>query len=105
MTPIRFVLVGAGNVGTHLGQALVAAGHTATGVWSRVSTKAEVLAAQLGTNTISNLEHIPAADLIVLAVQDDAVPSVAAQLPPGDAVVVHTSGSVPMEVLAHRAAR
>ena len=64
--------------------------------------KASHLAGVLGvpfTTTISKLSSD--ADVYVLAVSDDAITEMAANLfPVGDRLIVHTSGSTPMDVLA-----
>ena len=55
-----------------------------------------------GTDAISSrtLEGLPMdADLYVISVSDSAVKEVADRLPSLDGIVVHTTGSVPMEIL------
>ena len=55
-----------------------------------------------GTDAISSrtLEGLPMdADLYVISVSDSAVKQVADRLPSLDGIVVHTTGSVPMEIL------
>lgn len=48
-----------------------------------------------------SLEGLPAdADLYIIAVSDDAVKDVACRLPELNGIVVHTTGSVPMNVLS-----
>lgn len=84
---LRAVLIGRGNVATRLGAALRGAGHEVTCVGGRRRTA-----------------PVPVdADLYILAVSDDSVPAAAAALPGGvTGVVVHTSGSVPMDALPQR---
>jgi predicted short-subunit dehydrogenase-like oxidoreductase (DUF2520 family) len=75
-------IVGRGRAGGSLAGALAAAG------WSvEVVTGTAVVAAE-------------GADLVVLAVPDGAVASVAARLAPGPAVVAHLAGSLGLDVLA-----
>lgn len=96
------VLLGSGNVATHMGSALVRAGHRIKQVYSRTEAHAQALAAVLGAATTADLTAIdPQADVYIIAVKDDALAAVAAQLPPTlRGTVAHTAGSVDVEVLA-----
>src|SRR5690606_23835787 len=96
------VLLGSGNVATHLGRALVGAGHRIKQVYSPTLAHARALAETLGAETIADLNAIDAnADLYIIAVKDDAIETVAVQLPAAlRGMVVHTAGSVAMTVLA-----
>lgn len=95
------VLLGSGNVATNLGSALVAAGHRIKQVYSRTETNAQALAETLGAVATTDLARIDArADMYIIAVKDDALGAVAAQLARMQGIVVHTAGSVDMAVLA-----
>lgn len=97
---MRIALLGSGNVATHLGRALYAAGEEIVQVWSRNSAHAEVLARELHAAAVSDPGAITAeADLYIVSVNDDAIVSVASRLPVDDRLVVHTSGSTGMDVL------
>lgn len=77
------VLIGNGNVASHLGLALEQTGHRVVRVGGRNRTV-----------------PIPLdADLYVIAVTDSAIASVAAEIGDVPGLVVHTAGSVPMSVL------
>ncbi len=95
----RTVLVGAGNLGSHLGKALLAAGVPVIQAFSRFREKA----AAVGAPYVTSLEKIdPTAGLYLLAVADDAIGPVAGQLAGRirpDAIVAHTSGATPSTVL------
>ncbi len=98
------VLLGSGNVATHLGHALVQAGHRIKQVYSRTEAHAQVLAHALRTEATAELAAVDArADVYLIAVKDDAVAEVAAKLPRTQAMVVHTAGSIDMAVLAAQA--
>lgn len=84
---MKVVILGSGNVGTHLRKALMDAGNEILQVWHR----GEEIAA--------------GADVYVICVKDDAIYSVAEQIKKSGVlegngkhvpVVVHTAGSVPM---------
>lgn len=82
----RTILIGSGNVASHLGEALLRAGHQVICVGGRTRTM-----------------PIPQdADLYVIAVTDSAIASVSAEIGDVSGLVVHTAGSVPMSVLSQR---
>lgn len=82
----RTVLIGGGNVATHLGVALESAGH-------------EVL--RVGGRT--RIFPIPKdADYYVIAVTDSAIAQVSSEIGEVGGVVLHTAGSVPMSVLQQK---
>ena len=97
---MRIVLIGSGNVATHLGHALKKAGENIIQVWSRSMENASALAFSIDAEPVDDLEQIDStADLYIISVIDDAIAQVSAKLPVQDKVVVHTSGSTGMEVL------
>jgi predicted short-subunit dehydrogenase-like oxidoreductase (DUF2520 family) len=101
---MRIAFIGAGNVAWHLAEALEAAGHRITEVFSRRRRNAVALAERL-------YEAVPVskpdlsrsvAELVILSVADSALPELLPELRlPTQAVVVHTSGTLPMNLLAH----
>lgn len=94
----RITLVGAGNVAWHLAPELTRVGCEVVEVFSRDFKHAQELADQINAKPIDDLSSIDlSTDLIIVAVKDDALAHVAAELPK-DKPVVHTSGSVGMEI-------
>jgi predicted short-subunit dehydrogenase-like oxidoreductase (DUF2520 family) len=94
------VLIGAGNVATHLGKALVEKGIQVLQVYSPGGTTAKTLAKKLKAKAVSDLHTIDnKADIIIIAIKDDALATIGKQLKVGDALVVHTSGATPADVL------
>ena len=94
------ILLGSGNLGSHLGRALDQAGHAVVQVYSHNISNARSLAMELeclATDNISEIEKW--ADIYVLCVKDDAIASIAKQLKLPGKIVVHTSGTLPMEIL------
>ena len=84
---MKIVILGSGNVGTHLHAALRDAGHEILQVWHREE------------------KLVAGADVYIICVKDDAIPSVAEQVRRSGVleregkhvpIVVHTAGSVPM---------
>ena len=112
-TPERLVLLGAGNVATHLGRALVASASSAvrlTQIYSPGGRSARALAEELGEriSAVGSLEELDLdADWYIFAVPDDALIPLAKELA-GQVrgLWVHTSGSTSLEDLAevHRPA-
>jgi predicted short-subunit dehydrogenase-like oxidoreductase (DUF2520 family) len=97
----RIVFIGAGNVATHLSQALQKAGTEIEQVYSRTIGSAELLARKLDCDYTSDLSRIsPKADLYIFSVSDGALVQVLNDFPFRDAFAVHTSGSMPIELLA-----
>ena len=100
------VLLGSGNVATHLGSALLNAGHCVVQVYSPTKAHADTLAHTLSAAAIDDPGAVATqADAFIIAVKDDAIAQVTARLPsPLHGVVVHTAGSVDISVLAAHAA-
>ena len=94
-------MLGAGNVATHLSKALIRSGNPVVQVWSRNNQNATELALEIGANSIADFKDISEdVELVIIAVNDDAIVSVANQIPKREGqVVVHTSGSTGLSVL------
>ena len=93
------VLIGAGNVGTHLARRMKATDIELLQIYSRSLSSAENLGTELSIPYTSELASIrPDADVYVFAVSDDVLPDVLRQVPPNKGLWVHTAGSVPMSV-------
>lgn len=100
---IKIVLLGAGNVGFHLGKTLNEVGFDIIQVFSRKITKARRLAKILKCEATKSIADIYSqADLYILAVPDSVIETVAKhlsdQLSPSK-LVVHTSGATPSTIL------
>lgn len=89
--------VGAGNVATHLCTALHRAGLKISTVSARTIESAQRLAGLVGARACAVDKADTDADFVIIAVSDKAVATAAAQLPPGRAIVAHTSGSIPLD--------
>ena len=97
---MKIVLLGSGNVATHLGRSFKMAGQDIVQVYSRDPQNAHQLADSLGADTVENLSDITKnADLYIIAVKDDAIRRVALALSLSDQLVIHTSGSTDLNVL------
>lgn len=97
---MEIVIIGSGNTATILGQHIRASGHQIKQVYGRNPGHASRLAAQLEAHAISDFKDLDTeADIYIIAVSDNAVEAVARQLHVGRGVLLHTAGSVPMDVL------
>lgn len=98
---MKIVLIGAGNVATHLGRALQEAGYPILQIYSRTEASASALAAQLSADYTVAVEDIRRdADLYIVALKDTALQTLASALVKGreQALFVHTAGSMPMDL-------
>ena len=97
---MKIVVVGSGNVATHFARAFHASGNEIAQVYSRNIAHAQVLARQLDAQAVDRFADLADdAHLYILAIPDDALYEVVTQISPKQGIVVHTSGSVPMDVL------
>ena len=95
---IKTVIIGSGNVAQHLIMAFAKSNKIE--VIQAFSRQKESLNQLLDANKItSNFNDLVQADLYIIAVSDDAIASVSAQLPFNNRLVVHTSGSVSIDAL------
>lgn len=98
----HIVIIGAGRVATQLGKAFVKQNRKVVQVISRTKSSAEKLAAGLGANAETDLNNIDSsAGICIIATTDEAVPLIAQKLKLPKSIVVHTSGSLNMDVLRH----
>lgn len=95
------VLIGSGHVAYHFGRAFLREGHNVKQVYSRTLGHAQGLADQLGSVSIASLDNVAIdVDIWLIAVQDNAIPTVLEGLPlEFRGVVVHTSGATTASVL------
>ena len=97
---MNIVLLGSGNIATHLAKAFKMAGQNITQVWSRNPERATELADSVGASPVVKIEDVNAdAELYILAVNDDAIRTVAELLKIEKGILVHTSGSVGLDIL------
>ncbi|MEG1643533.1 MAG: DUF2520 domain-containing protein [Bacteroidales bacterium] len=93
------VIIGSGNVATHLSVALKNAGVHIACVCSPNKTHAAALAEKLGTNFVCNVHDINCdADIFIFSVKDSILQSVINETRPSRSIWVHTSGSMAMDL-------
>ena len=92
----NIILVGSGNVATHLGLSLVKKGYKIRQVWSRNIQNANILAKKLNSNPTDSINKLKNADLYILAVKDDAVKYILNKLTVDN--IIHTSGAIDIDI-------
>ncbi|WP_293312807.1 Rossmann-like and DUF2520 domain-containing protein [Pedobacter sp. UBA5917] len=97
---MKIVLLGSGNVATHLAKALKSKGNEVVQVYSPNLVNADTLAQLVGARAINDLKDVELhADLYIISVKDDAIGTVAASLKNVSGLVVHTSGTTDINVV------
>lgn len=98
----KIAILGSGNVATFLAKALRKANNTITQVYSPNFENATSLANKINADPIDNISHLRDGadlDVYIIAVSDDAIGEVAAQLKTEHKIVLHTSGATSKEIL------
>lgn len=98
----RIVLIGAGNVAHHLAPALLKAGQDLCQIYSRSIESARTLGMKTGISYTADLFAVyPDCDIYIFCVSDDSILSLYKNIRINKhAVILHTSGSVPLEIFA-----
>jgi predicted short-subunit dehydrogenase-like oxidoreductase (DUF2520 family) len=97
-------LVGAGNVAWHMGKALSQKGYVIKQVLDRTASSSKQLAEELKAESSGTPEDgIAGTDACLICVSDDAIASVIRHLKPGNCLLMHTAGSVPLDVFRNSA--
>ena len=104
MKPLTsFVSIGAGNVATHLCTGLSEKGFRLKQVYSRSYDSCQALTSRLMAESTTSVEGIvPDADFYLVSLPDDVIPSVLSKLEVKDKLILHTAGSIGLEVFQHR---
>lgn len=103
---MKITLIGAGNVATHLGKALLEAGHTIVQVYSRTMASASQLGEQVDASPITSLAALSnEADVYILSVKDSVLTELLTEACKGrgEKVFLHTAGSMPLSVFEGKA--
>ena len=97
---MNVVIIGTGNVATVLGKLISGNGHRIVEVVGRNAAAAQTLARLFGASANTSFSNInDSADIYIIAVVDTAIETVAKQLTLQNKLVVHTAGSVSIQVL------
>ena len=97
---MRLALIGAGRVAAHLGLALQALGTPPVALGARDAQRASALAGALGLAVQSPADALREADAVLLAVRDEAIAALAAELPwQPEQLALHASGATELHAL------
>jgi len=92
-------IIGTGNVAKSIGSALIRSGHKIVGLLGRNQTRTRSLAKKFNCPEYNSISQIPVnADFYLIAVNDDAVIKVVKSLPKVKGIILHTSGTVSLDV-------
>jgi predicted short-subunit dehydrogenase-like oxidoreductase (DUF2520 family) len=98
---IKIVIIGSGNVAQHLIQAFAKSKEIE--VLQVFSRRKEAIIPLFDSSLITNdFNDLVEADLYIISISDDAISSVSSKLPFKNRLVVHTSGSVPIDSLDNK---
>jgi len=96
---LNIVMLGSGNVATHLSAALINSGHKIIQVYSRKFKNAKELAEKCNAipiNKVSKLDND--SDLYIIAISDKAIGELVSTIDFTNKNVVHTAGSVSLNI-------
>ena len=99
---VGIVMIGAGNLATNLGKALYKEGFSIKQVFSRTEKSAKLLAQSIDASYTTSFEDIiPDQQLYIISLRDSAFLEHLPQIMKDKegALVVHTAGSVPLDLL------
>jgi len=93
-------IIGSGNTATVLGKLLKEKKYSINEILGTNKKAVKQLAGELNANAVYNFSELSQhSDVFIIAVKDDVVADVAAQLNLNEKIVVHTAGSVSVKVL------
>ena len=97
---MQIVIIGTGNVATVLGKLIVSKGHKVIEVVGRNQKNTNALAKILNAKGNNNFETISSeGDIYIIAVVDTAIEIIAQKLLLNNKLIIHTAGSVSINVL------
>ena len=95
----KIVILGAGNVATHISRHLYSAGHIISCIYSRIHDSATLLAESVGSIGTNIPAEVPQhADFFIICVHDQAVREVVIQFRRCLGIWLHTSGALNLKV-------
>lgn len=94
------VIIGAGNVATNIAIALKKSDFLIKTIYSKSTESAKSLAGKINVDFTTNINKLPSdAALYIIAVSDSAIEQLAQNLKINDGIVVHTAGSISINLL------
>lgn len=97
------VILGAGNVASHLSITLKKAGHSIKCIYSKTIIPAKNLALKVDSHYTNEIGQIPVeADLYIIAVKDEIIEDIIKHLHLKYGIIVHTAGSISMDIFRNQ---
>ena len=96
---LNIAIVGTGNVATHLAYAIKESSHNLQWIVTRNKPQAELLAQKSQALLTNHIDKVKDVDIVIIAIKDEALHLDYISQLPENAIICHTSGSVPMSVL------
>ncbi len=97
---MKVVIIGSGNVAEATAIALKKCNLTPIQICARNRVNGSTLADKIGCSYTEDFTNIADADIYIISVSDDAIAQISSQLNIGNAIVLHTAGSVDMQSLS-----
>lgn len=96
---IKVIIIGAGNVATHLYQCFTKSKQlNVIQVFNRNIQHLDFV--EDTSKKVSNITELKEADLYIIAIKDEAIEELIEKFAPKNGIVAHTSGSQPLEILS-----
>ncbi len=95
---LHIVIIGAGNVASHLCRAFDTSKHKIVQLYNR-SEKGKELADEYGISFTTDVNTLSKAEVYLIAIPDDAIVDFAEKIPFKESLIAHTSGAVPLSVI------
>lgn len=100
---MKVVVIGAGNLATHLTVALKKSGFTIVQIFSRTEDAASQLAKIVESTWTINLQELnQEADIYIFALRDDILAETINKINIPNALLVHTAGSINISIFANK---
>lgn len=96
----NITFIGSGNVATILSSEFQRKGYNIVEIWSKSEKSAKILSNKLSCNHCIDLKNLKKTDLFIVAVKDDYIEDVVSLIHYKDTPIVHTSGSVGIDVFS-----
>lgn len=98
---MQISFIGSGNVASFLSQNLYAKGYKIKHIYSKTFANAEALSKKVNATPLHSLSSMQTAtdEIIVIAAKDDSLEEITSKIATC-ALVVHTAGSIPIEILS-----
>jgi predicted short-subunit dehydrogenase-like oxidoreductase (DUF2520 family) len=96
----NIVIIGTGNVAIHMARMLKGAGFSIAQVYGRNMREAKRLSDEVNSNFTNNPDNIiPDADMYIMAITESAITLILERISTRNRFIVHTAGSVSMDIL------